>query len=52
MRPLAAHLSRMAGFRYVLVHGYDDVDLAVVEDIVRARLDDLLQFVTRVHARL
>lgn len=49
---LAAHLSRMAGFRNVLVHGYDDVDLAVVEDIVRNRLDDLLQFVNRVSARL
>ena len=49
---LAAHLSRMAGFRNVLVHGYDDVDLAVVEDIVRHRLDDLLQFVAVVGRRL
>ncbi len=49
---LAAPLSRMAGFRNVLVHGYDDVDLAVVEDIVRHRLDDLLQFVTVVSRRL
>lgn len=49
---LAAQLSRMAGFRNVLVHGYDDVDLAVVEDIVRHRLDDLLRFVTAVSRRL
>lgn len=49
---LAEHLSRMAGFRNVLVHGYDDVDLAVVEDIVRNRLDDLLQFVARINSRL
>lgn len=49
---LAAQLSRMAGFRNVLVHGYDDVDLAVVEDIVRHRLDDLLQFVAVVSRRL
>lgn len=49
---LAAQLSRMAGFRNVLVHGYDDVDLAVVEDIVRHRLDDLLQFVAVVSQRL
>ena len=49
---LAAQLSRMAGFRNVLVHGYDDVDLAVVEDIVRHRLDDFLQFVTAVSRRL
>ena len=28
--PLAATLRNMAGFRNVLVHGYDDVDLGVV----------------------
>jgi uncharacterized protein YutE (UPF0331/DUF86 family) len=50
--PLAEHLSRMAGFRNVLVHGYDDVDLGVVEDIVNHRLGDLLQFVTRVNERI
>jgi uncharacterized protein YutE (UPF0331/DUF86 family) len=49
---LADRLSRMAGFRNVLVHGYDDVDLAVVEDIVRNRLDDLLAFVALVSRRL
>jgi uncharacterized protein YutE (UPF0331/DUF86 family) len=49
---LADQLSRMAGFRNVLVHGYDDVDLAVVEDIVRNRLDDLLEFVASVSRRL
>lgn len=48
----AARLSLMAGFRNLLVHGYDDVDLAVVEDVVRNRLDDLLQFVASVRARL
>ena len=48
----AGQLSRMAGFRNVLVHGYDDVDLAVVEDIVRNRLDDLLRFVAVVNGRL
>ena len=49
---LADPLSRMAGCRKVLVHGYDDVDLAVVEDIVHHRLDDLLQFVAVVSRRL
>ena len=48
---LAARLSRMAGFRNVLVHGYD-VDLRIVEDIVRHRLDDLLHFVATVTRRL
>jgi uncharacterized protein YutE (UPF0331/DUF86 family) len=42
----------MAGFRNILVHGYGDVDLAVVEDVVRNRLDDLLQFVAAVQRRL
>jgi uncharacterized protein YutE (UPF0331/DUF86 family) len=49
---MADELSRMAGFRNVLVHGYDDVDLAVVDDIVRNRLDDLLRFVAVISQRL
>lgn len=49
---LAATLSRMAGFRNILVHGYDEVDLAVVEDVVRHRLDDLLAFVKAIDIRL
>lgn len=49
---LADQLSHMTGFRNVLVHGYDDVDLAVVEDIVHHKLDDLLQFVAVVSRRL
>jgi uncharacterized protein YutE (UPF0331/DUF86 family) len=43
--PLAASLRDMAGFRNVIVHGYQDVDLAVVEDVLRNRLGDLLAFV-------
>lgn len=46
---LGATLSRMAGFRNVLVHGYDDVDLAIVEDVVRHRLGDLLEFVDAIN---
>lgn len=49
---LGATLSRMAGFRNVLVHGYDDVDLAIVEDIVKNRLGDLLEFVGAISKRL
>ena len=45
-------LHRMIGFRNVLVHGYDEVDLAVVEDIVRHRLDDLLAFAAVVRERI
>lgn len=43
-RPLSASLRNMAGFRNVLVHGYDTVDLAIVRDVVEHRLDDLLAF--------
>jgi uncharacterized protein YutE (UPF0331/DUF86 family) len=49
---LADQLSRMAGFRNVLVHGYLDVDLAVVADVLVNRLDDLLAFVWAIRARL
>jgi uncharacterized protein YutE (UPF0331/DUF86 family) len=49
---LAGELAKMAGFRNVLVHGYDDVDLDIVRDIVENRLSDLTQFAERVRARL
>ena len=49
---LARELERMAGFRNVLVHGYDDVDVAIVRDIVDNRLSDLLRFVDCIRARL
>ena len=48
---LATTLRRMVGFRNVLVHGYDDVDLAIVRDILERRLDDLLAFVRSVRVR-
>jgi uncharacterized protein YutE (UPF0331/DUF86 family) len=50
--PLAANLRRMAGFRNILVHGYDTVDLGVVRDIVEHHLGDLEAFVGAVRARL
>jgi uncharacterized protein YutE (UPF0331/DUF86 family) len=50
--PLAEELTKMVGFRNVLVHGYDDVDLGVVEDVVRNRLGDLLAFVAAVRERI
>jgi len=49
--PLAESLRRMVGFRNVLVHGYDDVDLRVVEDVVANHLTDLLAFVDAVRER-
>ena len=49
---LARSLSAMAGFRNVLVHGYDTVDLDIVRDVLEHRLDDLLAFVRTIRARL
>lgn len=42
---LASSLRDMAGFRNVLVHGYQEVDLGIVEDVLAHHLDDLLAFV-------
>ena len=49
---LAGELAKLAGFRNVLVHGYDDVDLDIVRDIVENRLSDLIQFAESIRARL
>jgi uncharacterized protein YutE (UPF0331/DUF86 family) len=40
------------GFRDVLVHGHDTVDLAVVEDVLENRLGDLLEFARVIRGRL
>ena len=48
---LAGTLGNMAGFRYVLVHGYDDVDLDVVRDVLDHHLGDLETFVAAVRHR-
>ena len=49
---LAEHLYAMAGFRNILVHGYQEVDVTIVEDIVRNRLDDFGAFVAAVRKLL
>ena len=45
-------LRRMAGFRNVLVHGYVDVDPAIVRDVVEHHLDDLRAFVASIRVLL
>lgn len=50
--PLAERLERMAGFRNVVVHLYQDVDLDIVRDVVLNRLGDLLELVAAVRRRL
>ena len=48
---LARVLVQVAGFRNILVHGYEDVDLAIVEDVLRNHLDDLLAFAVAIRQR-
>lgn len=49
---LAATMRDIAGFRNVVAHGYEAVDLRIVRDIVEHRLGDLLDFVTAVRGRI
>lgn len=49
---LSEHLYAMAGFRNILVHGYQEVDLAVVRDILENHLGDLLDYVARIRRAL
>lgn len=48
----AAALRPLAGFRNVLVHGYLQVDLAVVERVLKEKLTDLDQFASQVETYL
>lgn len=49
---LGNSLYAMAGFRNVLVHGYAEVDLHVVRDILENHLDDLLAFTEQMRKSL
>lgn len=49
---LASRLAEMAGFRNVLVHGYDEIQIDIVEDVVRNHLGDLDDFVAGVSGYL
>jgi uncharacterized protein YutE (UPF0331/DUF86 family) len=49
---LVATLRAMVGFRNILVHGYEAVDLGVVERIVRSDLGDLLRFTAAIREGL
>ena len=49
---LATTMRRMVGFRNILVHGYDTVDVNIVRDVLEHRLDDLLAFVAAIRTRL
>ena len=49
---LADTLSRMDGFRNMLIYQDDEVDLATVEEVLLYRLDDLLAFTAAIRARI
>ena len=49
---LLPQLQAMAGLRNILVHGYQQVDNAIVRDVVEHHLQDLVRFGTEVRARL
>ena len=51
-RELEPELAKMAGFRNVLVHAYVEVDVAMLAQVVRERLGDLLAFVQAVRTHL
>lgn len=48
---LAQSLYRMAGFRNILVHGYQDVDVGIIREILAERLVDLDAFVAAMRSR-
>lgn len=50
--PLAGRLVAMAGFRNVLVHGYTEVDVAIIRDVLAHRLGDLDEFIVAVRDEL
>lgn len=43
-RNLAANLENMVGFRNVLVHQYQDLDIQLMVDVIENHLDDLIDF--------
>ena len=49
---LVSRLERMASFRNVVVHVYQDVDLGVVRDVVENHLGDLLEFAATIRRKL
>lgn len=51
-RDLAGRLRSLAGFRNVLVHAYLDVDLEIVAEALRSRLDQLAEFARRIEESL
>lgn len=51
-KELADRVANMAGFRNVLIHGYADVDLSIVRDVLENHLSDLDAYVAAIRAAL
>lgn len=49
---LAASLRQTVGFRNALVHGYENLNYAIVEDAMRVQIEDIEEFARRVELRL
>lgn len=49
---LSDSLQKMAGFRNILVHGYQEVNPGIVRDIAENHLGDLLKFAGMIRRRL
>lgn len=45
---LADRLCRMIGFRNILVHEYQDLDIEIMVDVIQNHLDELLDFKLKV----
>jgi uncharacterized protein YutE (UPF0331/DUF86 family) len=51
-RQLGSRLEKMVGFRNLAVHRYHELDMRIVETVIRDRLDDLLAFAEAVRLML
>jgi len=47
-RELAGKLKGMVGFRNILVHQYEDLDVKIMVDVIEHHLDDLVVFTNHV----
>ena len=45
---LAGRLARMAGFRKILAHAYEDIDGDIVVDVLQHGLNDLTEFLEQI----
>jgi len=49
-KEFADHFKKMSGFRNILVHEYDIIDLSVVQKVMNDELSDFKEFITYVQA--